>query len=115
MGVEIIVPVALFATVFGIVYIAVSARNKERLALIDKGLDANMLHVKTNTHGRYDALKIGLLLIGFAVGLLLGNVLESYSQIQEEVAYFSMIMLFGGLALILYYLIMKKIKPEKEE
>ena len=115
MGVEIIVPVAFFATVFGIVYIAVSARNKERLALIDKGLDANMLHIKTTTHGRYDALKFGLLLIGFAIGLLLGNVLESYTDIQEEVAYFSMIMLFGGLSLILYYLIMKKIKPEKED
>ena len=111
MGVEIIVPVALFATIFGIVYIGVSARNKERLALIDKGLDANMLHIKTTTHGRYDALKFGLLLIG----LLLGDVLDSYSRIQEEVAYFSMVMLFGGLSLILYYLIMKKIKPEKED
>ena len=115
MGVEIIVPVALFASIFGIVYIVVSARNKERLALIDKGLDANMLHIKTNTHGRYDALKIGLFLIGLAVGLLLGNVLESYTRIQEEVAYFSMVMLFGGLSLIVYYLIMKIIKPEKED
>jgi hypothetical protein len=115
MQTEIIVPLAFFATLFGIIYVAVSARNKERLALIDKGLDASMLHAKTSTHGRYDALKFGLLLIGFAIGLLLGNILESYADFQEEVAYFSMIMLFGGVALILYYLLMKKLKPETDK
>ena len=112
MATEILVPLAFFATVFGLVYVIISARNKERMALIDKGLDASLLHAKTTTHGRYDALKFGILLIGFAVGLFLGNVLESYTQIQEEVAYFSMIMLFGGIALILYYSLMRKIKPE---
>ncbi len=112
MATAIIVPLAFFATVFGIVYVAVSASNKEKLALIEKGLDINLLKSKTTTHGRYDALKFGLLLIGFAVGLLLGNVLESYTSIQEEVAYFSMIMLFGGISLLLYYTIMKRIKPE---
>ena len=34
---EIIVPIVFFALVFGIVYIALNARNKERMALIEKG------------------------------------------------------------------------------
>jgi hypothetical protein len=114
MQTEIIVPLALFATIFGIVYVVISAVNKEKLALIEKGLDASIFQNKDkfSTHGRYNALKFGLLLIGVALGLLLGNVLESYTEIQEEVAYFSMILLFGGIALLLYYAIMKKLKPE---
>jgi uncharacterized membrane protein len=112
MGPDLLVPIAFFATVFGLVYVVISARNKERLALIDKGLDVSTLRNKTSTHGRYDALKFGILLIGLAIGLLLGNMLESYTRIQEEVAYFSMILLFGGIALLIYYAIIKKLKPE---
>jgi hypothetical protein len=113
MQTEIIVPLALFATIFGIVYVVVSAVNKEKLALIDKGLDASIFEKnKTSTHGRYNALKFGLLLIGIALGLLFGNLLEHYTEIQEEVSYFSMILLFGGAALLLYYRIIKKLKPE---
>lgn len=114
MQTEIIVPLAFFATVFGIIYVVISAANKQKLALIEKGLDASILHdnSKNASHGRYVALQFGLLFIGFALGLLLGNVLESYTQIQEEVAYFSMILLFGGISLLLYYVIMKKLKPE---
>ena len=114
MQTDIIVPSAFFATVFGIVYVVVSASNKQKLALIEKGLDASILHDKSKnaSHGRYGALQFGLLLIGFALGLLLGNLLESYTEIQEEVAYFSMIFLFGGIALLLYYSLMKKLKPE---
>ena len=114
MQVEILIPIAFFATVFGIVYIIVSATNKEKLAMIEKGVDASLFQKgRSNIHGRYIALKFGLLLIGFALGLLIGNVLEHYTQLEEEVAYFSMIFLFGGVALLLYYALMKKLKPEE--
>jgi hypothetical protein len=35
--------IALFATVFGIMYVHYTTRNKERLALIEKGADASLL------------------------------------------------------------------------
>jgi hypothetical protein len=115
MGVEIIVPVALFATVFGIVWIAVSAKNKERLALIEKGLDASIFKDAGQTHWRYGALKFGLLAIGVGIGLVVGNILDVNGIMDEDVAYFSMIFIFGGLALLLYYKLMGKLKPEKED
>jgi hypothetical protein len=34
---------------------------------------------------------------------------------DDEVAYFAMIFLFGGLGLLSYYLLIRRIKPEKEE
>ena len=113
MQVEILIPIAFFATVFGIVYIIVSAVNKEKLAMIEKGLDASFFKDKLKTsHGRYVALQLGILLVGISLGLLMGDLLDTYTEIQEEVAYFSMILLFGGAGLLIYYMIMKKLKPE---
>lgn len=115
MGVEIIVPVALFATIFGIVWIGVSARNKERLALIEKGMDASIFKIEGQTHWRYGALKFGLLALGIGIGLVVANILDVNGIMDDEVAYFAMIFIFGGLGLLSYYKLMGKLKPEKEE
>lgn len=102
---EVFIPIVMFLTIFGIVYLTVSARHKERMALIDKGLDASIL--KAENKGRFGALKFGLLLIGAALGLLVGSLLENYTRMEEPVAYFSMLFLFGGLGLTLFYFIVK--------
>ena len=113
MAVEIIVPLAVFATIFGVVYVIVSAIHKEKMAMIDKGIDPGIFQKKDGTtHGRYNALKFGLMLIGVAIGLFMGYVLAQYMGMTHEVAYFSMIFLFWGISLLLYYLIIKKLKPE---
>ncbi len=39
---EILVPIVLFLVIFGIVYLYYSSRNKERLALIEKGAEASI-------------------------------------------------------------------------
>jgi hypothetical protein len=113
--VEIFVPIALFASIFGIVWIAVSARNKERLALIEKGLDSSIFKQLGQTHWRYGALKFGLLAIGIGVGLVIANILDVNGIMDNEVAYFAMIFIFGGIGLLSYYKLMGKIKPEKDE
>jgi len=113
--VEILVPIALFASIFGIVWIAVSARNKERLALIEKGLDSTIFKQLGQTHWRYGALKFGLLAIGVGIGLVVANILDVNGVMDDEVAYFAMIFIFGGLGLLSYYKLMGKIKPEKED
>lgn len=46
-----------------------------------------------------------MLLIGLGVGILSGNVLVVLFSIKEEVAFFAMTFLFGGLALVLNYII----------
>jgi len=113
--VEILVPIALFASIFGIVWVAVSARNKERLALIEKGLDSSIFKQLGQTHWRYGALKFGLLAIGVGIGLVIANILDVNGIMDDEVAYFAMIFIFGGLGLLSYYKLMGKIKPEKDE
>jgi len=107
--------IALFATVFGIMYVHYTTRNKERLALIEKGADASLFNTgkesKSNFGWSKFTLKIGMLLTGIGLGIIAGAILESAAAFpSEEAGYFSMIFIFGGLALVLFYLIDRKSK-----
>lgn len=103
MQVEILVPLASFALVFGLWYIYITARNKERLALIEKGGSPDLFK---STSG-FRTFKLGLFFIGVALGILGGYFLAE-GGMQEEPAYFSMIFLFGGIALAVSYFLQKK-------
>jgi hypothetical protein len=108
--VELIIPLAFFASVFGIIYVYFQARNKERLALIEKGADASIFFSQEGKKGnKHVLLKIGLFLIGIAVGVVAGYLL-SMTGMNEQAGYISMIFLFGGLGLIVYYPINKRME-----
>ena len=109
MAVEILVPLAFFALVFGSIYIFVTTRNKERLALIEKGADPKLFKTK-DAGSAFRTLKVGLFLIGIAIGIIGGYFLTE-GGMEEEPAYFSMIFLFGGIALASSYFLQKK-QPE---
>ena len=99
---------------FGIVPLIIFLvhRHKERKALIEKGMDMSLL-VGDKKCSTLESLKYGVLLIGLAIGILVGNILDAYTGLNEEVSYFSMIFLFGGLALLVFYGIAKKQEEEK--
>src|SRR5512138_2389969 len=105
MNAEILIPISLFAMVFGIVYLVV--RRKERMALIEKGLTADIL----NSHKRRvvpSSLKWGMLAVGVGLGILIGRILTAYTCLGEEESFFSMVFLFGGFSLILYHFIARR-------
>ena len=81
------------------------------MTLMEKGADPSIFNVE-NTGNKLITLKWGLILIGLALGLLLGRILEVYGVFvdAEEVGYFSMLFLFGGIALVISYFIEKKTK-----
>ena len=105
--------IALFATIFGIMYVHYTTRNKERLALIEKGAEASLFNTgregqKSISWGKF-TLKLGMLLTGRGLGIIAGAILESAAVFpSEEAGYFSMIFIFGGLALVIFYLIDRK-------
>ena len=110
---EIIVPVVFFALVFGIVYIALSARNKERMALIEKGAEASIFNQgKTRTGSGKWVLKLGIVIIGVAIGVLIGYLMES-GGMDEDVAYPASIFLFGGAGMVAAYFVGKKVDADK--
>lgn len=105
----IIITLAFFATVFGWVYVYLTTRHKERMALIEKGADASIFSGKnTSFFGPLATLKLGMFLTGIALGILAGNLLETYTRMEEHIGYTSMIFLFGGISLILFYVYARK-------
>jgi hypothetical protein len=73
----------------------------ERMAMIDKGLSPDLFKKDRSTSG---PLRASLLLIGAGIGLLMGYWLDR-SFDMEEVGYFSMLLIFGGIGLGLAYVI----------
>ncbi len=108
-----IVFIALFAAVFGILYIFYSTRHKERLALIEKGANASLFN--TGKQGGLASfswtrftLKMGMFFMGIGLGIIAGAIIASMDLMPEGPDYISMIFLFGGLSLVFFYLIDRK-------
>ena len=97
---EFLIPATVFATIYGIVYLLI--RRKERMALLDRGLDPTSFEKKSND---FSSLKYGLLFTGVGFGLMLANILVSTGVMEREAAYFSLVSLFGGIALIVDYIL----------
>jgi hypothetical protein len=104
---ETLIPIAFFLAVFGILYVYFTTRNRERMAMIDKGADPALFQRK-QSGSKGSSIKAGLFLVGVAMGILMGNVLEVTTSLDEEVAYFSMIFLFSGASLVIYYLFIER-------
>jgi formate-dependent nitrite reductase membrane component NrfD len=88
------------AVVFTVKYVT-AAKNKEKMALIEKGVDISEIYQKKDH--RNVTLKIGMFLVGIAIGLFAGYLLAAVTSINDVVAYFSMILLFGGASLIVFH------------
>ena len=100
-SVEILVPISLFAMIALIVYI--QARKDSS--------NPNPTRERCKTPQTEDAnisLKIGLLMVGISLGILIGNILVAKKYMAEEPAYFSMILICGGVSLILYYFLINR-------
>ncbi|MGA1976456.1 MAG: DUF6249 domain-containing protein [Bacteroidales bacterium] len=111
MGV-LIAFIAFFATFFGIMYVFFTTRSRERLSLIEKGADASLFdtgkeNVRHLNWGKF-TLKTGMFLIGIGIGIIAGSILDTLNIMQRGADYVSMIFLFGGLSLVLFYIIDRK-------
>lgn len=105
---EVLIPLIIFAAIFGIVFVIVSARNRERMAMIEKGVNPKDFLSASLKPNPYGILKWALLLVGLGFGLFIGSVLEAYTTIKEEPAYFASALFFGGLGLVVAFMILKK-------
>ncbi len=100
-----IVPVFLFGMIFGIVYLGI--RRKERMALLQKGLDGDYFE-KNKLPKKALNLKYGLLSIAVGAGILIARAFEYYGCMHGE-GYLAMIFLLGGISLVVYYFLEKKL------
>jgi len=105
----IIIPLALFAMIFGIVYLA----KRERMAMIERGMDPRRYKPQS---APFQTLKWGLLLIGAGTGLFLAYLLDNFAfrhagefgDDSNAAIYFGLIAIFGGAGLFVSFLMEKK-------
>ena len=112
-AVAILIPLGAFAMIFGIVYMSVTARNRERMALIERGADPTLFETKKKP-SISGVMKVGLFLVGIGLGIVVAYLLSAGGGMEDGAAYPAMIFIFGGLALITSYLWQRKQDKEDE-
>lgn len=107
----VLIPFAFFLLVFASLYVHLTTRNKERLAMIEKGVSPEIFTQKAEPKSGYGNFKFGLFLIGIAIGIVAGYFLME-AGMDEGAAYFSMIFLFGGIGLVVSFLLQKRFEEK---
>jgi hypothetical protein len=127
MGPEVIVatlvPLSFFALVFGIVYM----RNRENMALIERGMNPRQQSQKPRNIA---SLKYGLLMTGAGAGMAIAyiidllliqprtTIIENGLRMRTDdnpAIYFALIAIGGGLGLARSYAIEKKEMPDMKD
>lgn len=112
--VGILVPITLFIVTAAVLWKIFDSRHIERRTIIDKGLNPTD-YVELYKHQAFasnplSSLKWGLLAIFAGLGVLAAMVLDSWFH-YEKIIYPGSILVFGGIGLVVYYIIAsKKIK-----
>lgn len=103
MGPQILIPISMFLMIFGIFYLIYSTRNRERLALIEKGVDASIF-IQGGANGvpmwKIFILNTAYLLIGIGIGLFIALILSTYTQLNSDVIYPATIIIMSGVGLL---------------
>jgi hypothetical protein len=98
----IMIPIISIIGFFIMVIYLRKYENEERMAMIDKGVSPDIFVKKQRDTSV--SLRFSLLMIGVGLGILLGYFLDRAFD-MEEVAYFSMLFICGGIGLGAAYMI----------
>ncbi|MEZ2414556.1 DUF6249 domain-containing protein [Muriicola sp. E247] len=116
MGGEVIIFISIFLMVFGISYLYLTTRNKERLALIEKGAEASIFvkgkREATAPFWKVLLLNISLLLMGIGLAIFIASLMVEMG-LDEDVAYPGTIFLMAGLGLYIGFTLTKKLDKEE--
>ena len=99
---EVAILAIIFGTIFGIFYLYLSTRNKERLSLIEKGADASIFgkgQQHTAPIWKVLVLNLAFLLIGVGLGVFIASLLDNYTSLDSDVVYPAVIFFMAGLGL----------------
>jgi hypothetical protein len=120
MDADFLIPIFLFGGTAAVLWKFFEGRHKERMIMIEKGV--NPADFKSTTPFRLwqgsvlSNLKWGLLSVFSGIGLLVGQQLQDYFGFNEDTAIFGSMLIAGGFALIIFYLIAaKKLKEKKDD
>lgn len=108
----VIIPV-IFGVIFGIFYLFIAARNKERLALIEKGADASIFYGKDRkVTPMWKVIIINIALLSMGIGIFIAAILHLNLGVDDDVAYPGTIFLMAGIGLFSGYYFTKKLNED---
>lgn len=109
----VIVIAIIFGTILGIVYLYISARNKERLSLIEKGADASIFYTPSKRSvpvWKIILVNLSVLLTGVGIGIFLAGIMDEQFNIDRSIAYPGSIFTLAGIGLLVGFNISKNLK-----
>ncbi|MCO6483959.1 MAG: hypothetical protein J5I62_14325 [Flavobacteriales bacterium] len=95
----IVAIVFTFSSAVAIVYIVMSSRHRERMAMIQRGMDPGA----GATPDPYRQLLRGMQFIAVAVGLGLGYLLKKYTGLESSWVYLGPVIFCVGVAMLLFH------------
>jgi len=117
MGGEVLIFICIFLVIFGIAYLYFSTRNKERMALIEKGADASIFikgkRERAAPIWKILILNVALLLMGIGAGIIFGGILENNLPEDSDFAMPGTIFLLAGTGLLIGFFLTKKLDKEE--
>ena len=107
---------ALFVPIIGIIaggaiaIVAIIKENRTKQLMVEKGME-----IPQKKPYPYRGLRFGALLLGGAIGVLLGGIFENLNVFNDPVVgYFSFIMLFAGLGTVVSVVYIEQKMKESE-
>lgn len=107
----LLIPIALFAMIFGIVYVVITSHHRQKMAMIEAGMNPN--DKKDDDNSPWSS---GYLFVFVPLGIILGNVLAHYTNFLDA-GQFGLLgaFLFGGVGLLIARWQNEKKKQEGEK
>lgn len=108
---EVLVPIFLFLVIGVVLGTWILTRHKERIAAIDKGLSSEEVKAlfarQPAQAGGLGSLKWGLVFIFVGAAVLFGMYFRATYMVEESI-YAGLIALFGGVGLVVFYLLARR-------
>jgi tellurite resistance protein TehA-like permease len=98
----LLIPIALFAMIFGIVYFAIITNHRQKIAMIEAGMNPSEEDSKEKNHNK---LRAALLFIFVPLGILVGRVSFQTLGMEAEICQLVFAFLFGGVGLAATYIL----------
>lgn len=105
----------IFGVIFGMFYLYISARNRERLALIEKGAEASIFYSRKKSMTpiwKVIVINLALLLVGIGMGIFIAALLHYNLGVEDDIAYPGTIFMLAGLGLFAGFFATKKLNQD---
>ncbi len=113
---EALIVFIVFGSIFAVAYLYFSTRNKERLALIEKGADASIFVKGKREHAapiwKVLILNLALVAMGVGLGIFLASLLDNYSTLDSDAIYPAIIFFMAGVGLFIGFNMTKNLDKE---